>query len=168
MRSLNGSQWRASRVARESFVIHDYPKSPKSERATTGYGLATTLRNLEKTCGWRVRTRAKSTRSPFTAQAFPNYMRLRLLTWQAGMMSGACVSICRCSCMECGGAPPPLSLGKRRRGYGEHVPMLVPRRGLGRGLRGRLLEAGEDGLGLLEHDGAEDQPNGTEEHDATD
>ena len=42
------------------------------------------------------------------------------------------------------------------------------RRGLGRGLRGRLLEAGEDGLGLLEHDGAEDQPNGTKEHDATD
>jgi hypothetical protein len=46
--------------------------------------------------------------------------------------------------------------------------VLVPRRGLGRGLRGRLLETGEDGLGLLEHDGAEDEPNDTEEHDAPD
>ena len=31
----------------------------------------------------------------------------------------------------------------------------------------RLLEAGEQGLGLLEHDGAED-PDGTEEHDTND
>eukprot|EP00964_Phaeocystis_antarctica_P066612 scaffold40283_cov65-Phaeocystis_antarctica.AAC.8 len=60
------------------------------------------------------------------------------------------------------------SLGKRRRGWCWARADARARRCLGRGLRGRLLEAGEHGLGLLEHDGAEDQPDGTEEHDATD
>merc|ERR1719345_516175 len=65
------------------------------------------------------------------------------------------------------GCAAAASLSKRRRGWCAGADARA-KRGLGRGLRGRLLEAGEDGLGLLEQDGAEDQPNDTEEHDATD
>merc|ERR1712194_448624 len=119
--------------------------------------------------------------------------RRRLFTWQA---TARVLSTCRYSCMQMV-APPPLYLasdsavvehvpilvhadgcaaasllGKRRRGLVEQVPMLVhcqemclDRRLL---LGGRLLEAGEHGLGVLEQQGAEEQPNEHEEDDTTD
>ena len=99
------------------------PKSTYSEGATTGYGLATTLRNLEDMRLEAAYTRVKAPgRSPFAAHAFPD-MRLRLLTWQAEYDEWSMWSMCRCSCMEWRCAAASLQSASGGAGHGEHVPM---------------------------------------------